>query len=45
MITARQRRDCDALNLRQLRAFLAFFPFAARETPVSPEHDSAANTG
>jgi hypothetical protein len=44
MITARQRLDCGALNLRQQRAFLAFFPFAVCETPVWPEHDSAANT-
>jgi hypothetical protein len=45
MITALQRLDCDALNLRQQRALLAFFTFAARETPVSPEHDSVADTG
>jgi hypothetical protein len=44
MITARQRPDFEALNQRKQRVFLAFFVIQKCETPVSPQHDSAANT-
>jgi hypothetical protein len=44
MITARQRLDCEASNLCKQRVFLVFSPFAASETLVSQQNDSAADT-
>jgi hypothetical protein len=44
MITARQRLDCEASNLRKQPVFLVFSPFAASETLVSQQNDSAADT-
>jgi hypothetical protein len=44
MITERQRLHCGALHLHKQPAFLAFSPFAARETLVSQQNDSAADT-
>jgi hypothetical protein len=45
MITALQRDDVEASNLRKRQGFLAVFPLAAAETPLSSQHDSAADTG
>jgi hypothetical protein len=45
MITARQRLGCGAYNLRKQPTLLVFSPFAASETLVSRQHDSAADTG
>jgi len=44
MITARQRLDCGALNLHKQPIFLVFSTFAASETLVSRQNDSAAVT-
>jgi hypothetical protein len=44
MITARQRPDFEAFNQRKRRAFLAFLALKKCETPVSSQHDAAANT-
>jgi hypothetical protein len=45
MITTRQRLDCEAFNLRKHPGLLVFCPLAARETLLSAENDSAADTG
>jgi hypothetical protein len=45
MITARQRLDCEAFNLRKQPGLLVFSPFDASETPLRAENDSAADTG
>jgi len=44
MITARQRPDLEAFNQRKRLAFLAILALKKCETPVSSQHDSAANT-
>jgi hypothetical protein len=44
MITARQRPDLETFNLRKQQAYLAFLALKENETPVSSQHDSAANT-
>jgi hypothetical protein len=44
MITARQRPDFEALNLRKQRTFLALLLLEKYETPVLSQHDSAANS-
>jgi hypothetical protein len=44
MITARQRPDLEAFNQRKQSAHLAFLAQKKWETPVSSQHDSAANT-
>jgi hypothetical protein len=44
MITARQRPDFEAFNLRKRETFLVFFALDKSETPVWSQHDSPANT-
>jgi len=44
MITARQRPDFEAFNLRKQRTFLALFVLKKCETPVCSQNDSAANS-
>jgi hypothetical protein len=44
MITARQRPDLERFNLRKQLAYLAFLALKKCKTPVSSQHDSAANT-
>jgi len=44
MITARQRPDLEALNLRKQRTFLAFLLLEKCETPVLSQHDSATDS-
>jgi hypothetical protein len=44
MITARQRLDLEAFNQCKHQAFLVFLLLKKSETPVSSQHDSAANT-
>jgi hypothetical protein len=44
MITARQRPDLEPFNLRKQQTYLAFLEREKCETPVSSQHDSAANS-
>jgi hypothetical protein len=44
MITARQQPDLEPFNQRKQLAYLAFLAIKKRETPVSSQHDSPANT-
>jgi hypothetical protein len=44
MITARQRPDLEVFNQRKQQPYLAFLAAKKCETPISSQHDSAANT-